>query len=1034
MKLSFKELELMRREWVNANRKNGFDEGIKRLLTDLYPDNAHFVYELLQNAEDARAQEVRFILLEDRIEFEHNGDKLFTMQDVDAITSIGFSTKRDDVTSIGKFGVGFKAVFAYTDTPKINSGEYCFEIQDLVVPIQLSMPKKSKSGMETRVTLPFNNPKKKSDQALREIEKLLKGLDASTLLFLTHIRKIEYHLPNSSLGTIERLELFENRFEIRVQHPNSLGTTSAWFLKFSETVEVTDQEISDSNRKNISCSIAVAFGLSQVLSKGEVKKRNESDSVSSSEWQITPMNPGRVCIYFPADKETSNLRFHIHAPFASTVARDSVRDCAGNGALRDHIASLLAKSMHSIREQNLLNILSLATLPNEKDLLGDFYKPLRAKLVEEFKKKKLVPMKRGGHAAAIGKFRGSKNLSDLIDDDDLVTLLGKGNVSPMWVANPSQLSQREDNFLSMLDLNQWSTEALIENLRKIDTIKLNNWLANKDHEWHRKLYELLSEYIHANQRQYGNYNSIRDVIKLLPIVRVSNGMYLKGVECYFPSSDVESDTRFPRVEKWTYLSGNTTNKKIYDFFEAIGVRVVDEKVEAEAILREHYTESSSNCGPSSPNIMHVVQFAKLVQNHRDCIPMFKKYKIFKLRNGKWGKPDEVYLDEPYFNTGLKAYFEALGEKAGCTALSSEYRGIKEIVEFAKNVNVKMSLPISTVSCYHNPQWNYLSSGSGRTGNYTNEDFCVEHLERLIKSPSRELSCLIWKTMCKIDESFLIAKYKISDRSGFKFGKSQLVHILSNGKWVPQTNNTFVRPCDALRELLPTGFPYDHGQKWLKDIEFGKSGDEKSKSKNRFFQLAKDFGVKLEHIEFAKSHPDRIDQFIAEETSRNIRPTFPTMPVADPARRQERLDSQLSEAHDKAYENRGRSIRTTRGTIDPEKLLQEWYTNKNGIMVCQICKLEMPFRKRNKEYYFESIEILSKTLLTKEMEVQFLALCPLCAAKYEEFIKYDDHVMEKLRDAIVKSNCCEVDLLLGDEQATIGFVEKHFHDLKIILGD
>ena len=45
-----------RKYWVEANKRNGFEEGIKRLLTDLYPDRAHFIYELLQNAEDTKAR------------------------------------------------------------------------------------------------------------------------------------------------------------------------------------------------------------------------------------------------------------------------------------------------------------------------------------------------------------------------------------------------------------------------------------------------------------------------------------------------------------------------------------------------------------------------------------------------------------------------------------------------------------------------------------------------------------------------------------------------------------------------------------------------------------------------------------------------------------------------------------------------------------------------------------------------------------------------------------------------------------------
>ena len=55
-------LSAKRRNYIEAARDNGFEEGLRTLLADLYPDNAHFIYELLQNAEDAGAREVTFDL------------------------------------------------------------------------------------------------------------------------------------------------------------------------------------------------------------------------------------------------------------------------------------------------------------------------------------------------------------------------------------------------------------------------------------------------------------------------------------------------------------------------------------------------------------------------------------------------------------------------------------------------------------------------------------------------------------------------------------------------------------------------------------------------------------------------------------------------------------------------------------------------------------------------------------------------------------------------------------------------------------
>jgi hypothetical protein len=155
-------------------------------------------------------------------------------------------------------------------------------------------------------------------------------------------------------------------------------------------------------------------------------------------------------------------------------------------------------------------------------------------------------------------------------------------------------------------------------------------------------------------------------------------------------------------------------------------------------------------------------------------------------------------------------------------------------------------------------------------------------------------------------------------------------------------------------------------------------------------------------------------------------------VKNPKRREEGLGEQVSEAPDKKYEKRDRTVRITNGLIDPITWLRNQYTNEADQMVCQICKEEMPFRKRDGKHYFEKKEALSIKYLPKEHEAQYLALCPLCAAKYDEFIKTNDAVMTKLRDAIVSADDCEIPISLGDEKTSIRFVETHYHDLKVII--
>ena len=181
--MTINELSADRKRLLKELIHNKLFEGFKRLLTNLYPDNAHFISELLQNAEDAEASEVQFTLNADRLEFEHNGPKLFDINDVESITNIGNSTKADDPTNIGEFGIGFKAVFVYTNTPEIESGPFHFRIRDLVVPDTEDLSERTLGARKTRFVFPFDNPKKPPEKAVAEIEKNLRELNESTLLF-----------------------------------------------------------------------------------------------------------------------------------------------------------------------------------------------------------------------------------------------------------------------------------------------------------------------------------------------------------------------------------------------------------------------------------------------------------------------------------------------------------------------------------------------------------------------------------------------------------------------------------------------------------------------------------------------------------------------------------------------------------------------------------------------------------------------------------------------------------------------------------
>ena len=846
-------LAVKRKKGIEVLRENNWEGGIRNLLSDLYPDNAHFIYELLQNAEDAGASEVRFSLNDCSVEFEHNGNLLFTPDDVDAITSIGDSHKRGDRTSIGKFGIGFKAVFTYTSTPEVKSGKYHFRIRDLVVPDTEGLPPASLGDGKTRFVFPFDNPKKLPEKARQEIEKKLLELDKSALLFLSNIKMIKYELPNLTTGYLKRKAIDGNRIEISVKAPDELDPESSHYLLFDKNVTVQD---ADEAKK---CPISVAFGMKESEDRG---------------WKIIPLDKGHVCIYFPAVKETSNLLFHLHAPFASTVARESVQEDSANDELLKHLADLVAESMSTIREQGLLDIEFLALLPNETDDLSPFYLPIQERLVEAFNKQRLTPTKQGDHAPASGLYRGSPQLTSLISDKDLATLLERNSTAPIWVANP-QLPQRRDkegkfvhdthaqrvrDFLTMLEIARWETEDFIEVLGS-ESEQIMEWMREKSDAWHQELYVLLGNYLSGIEDRNYLHQQRKNTLCQLHIVRCNDGIYRVGSECFFTADDSEHDNDFQlgaanlveenqcraqeeveHEEEFHYVAqsvyssrGNDDqNQKARKFLETIGVSNVGEAERVKAILERRYVSDTFE-----PDKRDLERFISLIEDKpNEMSSLFKDFSIFEMdqdddNKSVWTKPNRIYLDLPYLDTGLETYYGELDEdsEGWKWALSPEYEqceiNLERLAKFAEAVGAQTKLePTDPKIPSEHPEYDNLvlnAEGQWRWDTGTDKDYTIREFEVLLNNPTTEKSRLIWRTMCSLPERCLKAVYQPNQSYKRREGHSSLVHELRKAKWVPQKSGdsiSFERPCDASIEHLLEGFQRDTGQVWLAAIGFG----------------------------------------------------------------------------------------------------------------------------------------------------------------------------------------------------------------------
>ena len=632
--------------------------GIRRTVEELYPDNAHFIYELLQNAEDTKATHAQFTLTHDALIFEHNG-RAFTEGDIWAITDIGEGTKAKDDDKIGRFGVGFKAVFAYSETPHIYSPTFCFKISELVLPSSIA----AKNGLnnKTQFVFPFNNPKKPPQQAFDEIKQGLSSLSVAsvsasdplysilrelgrtpetenTLLFLSHLKKVSWAVSGQDFQQIERRKHTDNHIEILKMSGDTLSVRSH-FLRFSAPVENIPNQ-----------NVSIVFPL-EFLPNVTIFTPTEP---LAKQLKISTNTVGQVAVFFPAEKETSGLRFHLHAPFVPELSRASIKDTVANLPLYQQLAQLAAEALYKIRDFDLLTIDFLAALPNPQDVLGQYYQPIRDAIIYEMLHGKLTPTYSKGYAPAIRLLQAKAVLKELLSSEDIDLLVDNSNgQSYQWAMAASQKYSNGDRFLTGLNIKKWDVEDFVDVIFKAELglgkmgeliKKLSGnamkkpfsfWAINKSAEWHQQFYAML----------YKEKDNIAFPLNDLKIVKMSNNTYESGHRAFFPITEHHEDAFFPRVDWFVYHSGRSKiqQEEAKHFLTCIGVKEVGETQQVEMLLEQKYNPELATF---SPNINDLGRFIQLLEKNPDTVSLFQNYSVFKSDNNSWQKPRSIYLDAP----------------------------------------------------------------------------------------------------------------------------------------------------------------------------------------------------------------------------------------------------------------------------------------------------------------------------------------------------------------------------------------------------
>ena len=1004
-------------EQIRTDNILEYGQGTRHLsfLGRLYTDRTHFVFELLQNAEDAGATRILFTLFEDKLEVTHNG-RPFNELDVRGVCGVGEGTKAEDLTQIGKFGIGFKSVYAYTSTPEVHSGNESFRIENYVRPFPVET-RSAGNSLTTLFVFTFDAVGIDPETACREISDRLRNLSARTLLFLRKINQIEYKLTDLTDGVYLREEVVRGsaRQVTVIGQNNGMDEDENWLI-FERSVPVPD-------------------GSNQV--RVEIGFRLEPSTKDKPEG-ITKIKDAQLVVYFPTEKDT-RFGFLIQGPYRTTPSRDNIpKKDDWNKTLVRETANLLLDVLPNLKKLGLLTITLLEALPIRMDDFTEdsmFY-PIVVAVREALMYQDLLPADDGTFVSAQNaKLASAEWLRKLLQEEQLKQLF-KTEVPLRWISG--EITERAKYDLWKFTREELKVEEVTPDsfARKIT----QSLLTSQTDDWFIEFYGYLTgqEALWRSPRWVGDTGGI---LRTKPILRLQDD----GLTEPFLSDGTTQKAFLPPPEETDFRIVKRTivsNEQVVNFLKRLGLSepdVFDDIVEkvlpkyrkpdtSEITLQDYKSDiqkilralkSDSESGKKK-----VIEAAKWT-------PFLKS--IDQNNRESYKKPIEIYSDSQV----LREYFQ---REHNTWFLKIDIEGLNDPSLFHLLGIANSPRIIQTNSKGHSECKLEHSNWKEEYVNYEIEglDSRMASLTALPFDEVKKFSLILWnfiKNYFDTDRERFSGQYKwyyYSWKS--KKIESSFLSLLKKSSWIPTRDYRIAMPMDVSIDQLFDEYVVFKELIDILGIKQQVMSQTISTEEEKKLEHASELGVSLEDIQFLKRHPEEFEQWKAVMAAQKEKPIFPTRTVLNSERRQEQLAVQLADAPEKEYEKHVISVRTTRGLIDSQLWLKEQYTNDAGQIVCQICQEEMPFRKRDGEYYFEAVEALSRDYFRKEHEAQFLALCPVCAAMYKEFVKHPEgtSIMKDLHLALMNSEKPEVSLKLGDAETSIQFVETHWEDIRTIL--
>jgi hypothetical protein len=232
--------------------------------------------------------------------------------------------------------------------------------------------------------------------------------------------------------------------------------------------------------------------------------------------------------------------------------------------------------------------------------------------------------------------------------------------------------------------------------------------------------------------------------------------------------------------------------------------------------------------------------------------------------------------------------------------------------------------------------------------------------------------------------------------------------------------------------------YDNRNGWLGAVEFGQDfatiqqetvDSKKEEDADPLERASVAIGVARDILEMLANDAEAQNDFKEWQAHRRKqKPKRPQAESGNPEFREKRIAEQTKDAAPVERQIRPRTVRVNWNTKEEARTtLRELNTNEDDELICQICCEVMPFKLDNGQFYFEAVQCVGG--LSKELPQNYIALCPVCAAKFRQA---NSTAPNDLESHILNAAGSEIPVTLARETCSIIFTKKHLLDLQTAL--